>query len=260
MGKDTNISWTHHTANFWWGCQKVSPGCKNCYADTYSKRLGKDIWGPPATTTREVKKAIWHNIQKWDYEAEKAGERRRVFVQSMSDFLEDHPMVHEWRESAKVFLAGCKNLDIQMLTKRPENAPLFLADWYESWPKHIWMGTSVENQEQADKRIPQLLKIPAPVRFLSVEPMLEPINILGYLLKDLHKWDRKIHWVIAGGESGAGYRELNIDGVWWLHDQCRDAGTAFFVKQDSGLFPGRQGRIPDALFIQEFPKTERRPL
>jgi protein gp37 len=190
MAENSKIAWTHHTANFWWGCFKVSDGCKNCYAETLSTRYGKHVWGPPATTMREMKQAVWKDLKNWDFEAKRAGERRRVFVSSTSDFLEDHPQVGPWREAAKVMLRDLQSLDVLLLTKRPENAPRFLADWYEDWPAHVWFGVSAESQEMADLRIPELLKVPAPIRFLSLEPLLGPVQLSKALQIDDDTWDQ----------------------------------------------------------------------
>lgn len=244
MAEKTKISWTDHTANFWWGCLKVSPGCEHCYAETLSKRIGKNIWGPAATTDREKKKAIWKDIQEWDKKAWRDGVRRRVFVQSMSDFLEDHPQANEIRKEAIRVLENLKWLDVLLLTKRPENAKRFLSDWFYGWPEHVWMGTSVETQKYADERIPELLKIPAKIRFLSCEPLLGSINMTEWLspcsyycdhgdvYPEGHRPERsKIDWVIAGGESGPKARPVHPDWVRSLRDQCQEAGVAFHFKQ-----------------------------
>ncbi len=244
MAENSKIEWTDHTANFWWGCLKVSPGCEHCYAETLSKRIGKSIWGPAATTDREKKKAVWKDIQEWDKKAWRDGVRRRVFVQSMSDFLEDHPQANEIRKEAIRVLENLKWLDVLLLTKRPENAERFLGDWFYGWPEHVWMGTSVENQKYADERIPELLKIPAKIRFLSCEPLLGPINLTEWLspcsyycdhgseYPEGHRPERsKIDWVIAGGESGPKARPMHPDWVRSLRDQCQEAGVAFHFKQ-----------------------------
>jgi protein gp37 len=246
--KDTKISWCDHTANFWWGCFKVSDGCKNCYAETLSKRYGKDIWGPPATTKREPKISIWHDILKWDREAKAEGIRRRVFVSSMSDFLEDHPMVAEAREMAKETIQKLQWLDVLLLTKRPENAERFLAGWYAgNWPEHVWMGTTVENQKVAQDRIYYLKLIPAKTRFLSVEPMLENIFI-GY------PGYEGLHWVICGGESGPKARPFNWDWARDLRDQCKAANVAFWMKQGGGMRPPHELEdLPEDLRIRELP-------
>jgi protein gp37 len=247
MAKDTGINWCDHTANFWWGCFKVSDGCKNCYAETLSKRYGKSIWGPPATTERELKKAVWQDILKWNADAARDGVRRRVFVSSMSDFLEDHPQVAEWREQAKALIRQVKHLDVLILTKRPENAERFLGDWYDDFPQHVWMGTTAENNDAVIKRIPLMMRIPARVRFVSVEPMLEPINI-GIS-------GAYIDWFICGGESGSKARPFDWDWARDLRDQCKAGNTAFWMKQGGGMRPPHElEELPEDLRIRELPK------
>lgn len=278
--KDSKIEWTDNTANFWWGCMKVSPGCQHCYADTLARRYGKRIWGPAKTTDREQKKEIWQNVLKWDKEAREAGVRKRMFVMSMGDFLEDHPQVVEWRNRAIDLLYHLTNTDVQLLTKRPENAHRFLPEsWFEGyWPAHIWIGTSVEDQEQADIRIPELLKIPAKVRFLSCEPLLGPIDLTdvrpGIGTKDEYSvnvllneqtlfnrpWDlpsnNRVDWVICGGESGSNARPMNPVWAREIRDQCRAGGVPFFMKQMGGERDkqGHWNQLPEDLRIREFPK------
>lgn len=224
---------------------KVSPGCKNCYAETLSKRYGKQIWGTPEATSRDIKVGVWKEIVKQDAQATS---RRRAFISSMSDFLEDHPQVKEPRERAKELIRGLKNTDVLMLTKRPENAERFLGDWYDDFPAHVWIGTSVENQA-ADKRIESLVNIPAPVHFLSVEPMLEPVRLsLPNALE--------IEWVICGGESGAKCRHFEWDWARQLRDDCQAFDIAFWMKQGGG-FPNKREKfedIPEDLRIRELPK------
>lgn len=244
MAENSKIEWTDHTANFWWGCMKVSDGCKHCYADTLARRYGKSIWGPPETTTRELKKAIWKDLPKWDKQARLEGKRRRVFVQSMSDFFEDHPQVTDWRRDALHLISQLRNLDFLVLTKRPENVNAMIeagtgrgaSSWLADC-RHVWIGTSVENQEQANKRIPELLKIPAAVRFLSMEPLLGPVDIgFGGVMPGRWQWLTldTLHWVIVGGESGPNARPMHPDWARGIRDQCQAAGVPgvpFFFKQ-----------------------------
>lgn len=255
--KNSAINWTDHTANFWWGCMKVSDGCKNCYAETLSKRYGKNIWGPPFITQREPKLGIWSDIKKWDREAKAEGVRRRVFVSSMSDFLEDHQMVYELREMAMDIIEKLEWLDILLLTKRPENAPRFLARWWNNFPAHVWMGATVENQK-VETRITALLDVPAKIHFLSVEPMLEKINLdlrgRNYGI-DFPTWSQDIDWIICGGESGRGCRPFAWDWARDLRDQCKSAGVAFWMKQGGG-HPNKRHElhdIPEDLRIRELP-------
>lgn len=257
--KDSKIEWTDHTANFWWGCQKVSLGCQNCYAETWAHRLGKSIWGPSTLTQREYKRAIWDDIPKWDWQAKVAGHRQRVFVQSMADLFEDHPQVVRWRRDAMKLMGECVNLDFLVLTKRPENiARMMPLEWCVHWPDHVWIGTSVEHQKSADKRIPELLKIPAKVRFLSMEPLLGPVSLDRWFgLMPGHRWaeclcaeideaDRPcitcearqalgsesgIDWIIVGGESGPNARPMHPSWVRGIRDQCQNAAVSFFFKQ-----------------------------
>lgn len=265
MGMKTGIEWTDHTLNFWWGCFKVSPGCTHCYAETFSRRVGRNIWGPSQATERWRTKGPWQDCLKWDRQAKADGVRRRAFCQSMSDFFEDHPQVEPWRKEAMAILESFEWIDVQLLTKRPENVLKMVPDgWLENWPRHIWIGTSVENQEYADKRIPELLKIPATVRFLSCEPLLGPVDLGRWLccpwcgegqqaIQDtMGVWyhpDRfggmpcptpktgrgsavhNIDWVIAGGESGPQARPMHPDWAWQVRDQCTAARVAFFFKQ-----------------------------
>jgi protein gp37 len=250
MTKKSGIAWTDGTANFWWGCLKVSEGCDHCYAETLSKRVGKDIWGPAKTTQREYKKAIWKDVLKWDKESREAGTRRKVFVQSMSDFLEDHPQLTEWREQAKRLMEGLTNTDILMLTKRPENADRFLGDWYKNWPAHVWFGVTTENQKRYDERIPILMTVPAPVRWLSIEPMIGEVK-LGNVRS-------AIDWIIVGGESGTGCRPFNPDWGRSLLAECREYGIAYFQKQMGG-FPDKRHNtedFPEDLRVREFPEQK----
>lgn len=275
MAEKTEISWTDSTANFWWGCFKVSPGCKNCYAETLSHRFGKNIWGPVATTDRELKENIWKELPKWNAKAKADGVRRRVFVQSMSDFFENHPQVLSVRQRALELMLNCDWLDFQVLTKRPENILRMTPKWFQDdWPENVWLGTSVENQEMANKRIPELMEVPAKVRFLSMEPLLGNVDLTiglggadgtglgGYGLRSA------IDWVIVGGESGHYARPINPDWVRAIRDQCQAAGVPFFFKQWGEWGPGdytgdmyrfgkkAAGRSLDGREWSEFPVIE----
>lgn len=252
MGVETKIQWTHHTFNPWRGCTKVSPGCTNCYAETLSHRnpgvLG--IWGDKGTRVI-ASESMWREPPKWDREAREAGVRRRVFCASLADVFEDRRELIEPRERLWDLIERTPNLDWLLLTKRPEN-------WRRCWPlvpvpghvsqnagdgktwqkfPNIWMGASVEDQQRADERIPALLQIPAAVRFLSVEPLLGPIDLgLHRVAMPKHResWPTervRNFWVIAGGESGKGARECNLAWIRSIRDQCKEAGTAFFCKQ-----------------------------
>lgn len=263
MGENTNIEWCSHTFNPWRGCTKVSPGCANCYAEAMSKRnpavLG--VWGDNGTRVVAVD-SYWKQPLKWNRDAEKAGERRRVFCASLADVFEDHPAIEPgWRADLGQVIQNTPQLDWLLLTKRPENVyrmlPDFWINFYEPYgmPKNVWIGTTVENQEQADKRISELLKIPASVRFLSCEPMLGPIDLtnVGPERWDvLHGWKpasenypegantSRVDWVICGGESGPNARPMQTIWAQALRDQCQAAGVPFLFKQWGEYLPDNQ--------------------
>lgn len=248
--KNSHINWTDHTANFWWGCLKVSEGCQNCYAETLSRRYGKKIWGSPKDTEREPKLGIWKEILKWDKEAKSDGIRRRVFVSSMSDFLEDHPQVYDIRERAMNVIENLEWLDVLLLTKRPENAPRFLSRWWNDFPSHVWFGTSIEDNNKT-QRVIDALEVPAKITFFSVEPMLSYVK-MNFPSKPNPKRDT---WVICGGESGAKCRTFEWDWARDLRDQCKNANVAFWMKQGGG-YPNKRDSfddIPEDLRIRELP-------
>ena len=221
MAKDSAIEWTHHTFNPWWGCTKVSPGCKHCYAETFSHRIGQEIWGPRAER-RFFSDSHWREPLKWNAEAGRTGERRRVFCASMADVFENRVELSPVRERLWHLIADTGNLDWLLLTKRPERVRNAVP-WGDPWPSNVWIGTTAENQRWAEKRVPVLLQLPAAVRFLSCEPLIGAV--------DLRAWTTGIDWVIAGGESGHNARPMNPDWARSLRDQCAEAGIAFHFKQ-----------------------------
>ena len=179
-------------------------------------------------------------------------ERPRVFCASLADVF-DQDVPDLWRMDLFELISACPNLDWLILTKRPYEANIFSFGFLDGWPwKHVWLGVSVENQEQADKRIPILLQIPAKVKFLSCEPLLGPIafeKVPGFnrIGLDLSNW-----WVIVGGESGHGARPMHPDWARSIRDQCLAARVPFFMKQMDKKTP-----IPEDLFIRQFPHTDR---
>lgn len=179
MGKDTGIPWTDHTFNMTWGCTKISLGCANCYADVWAARWGLDLWG--ANPRRLFGPKHWAEPLKWQAAAKRDGVRRRVFTSSMADVFEDHPAIDAERPKLWDLIRKTPDLDWQLLTKRANRIAANLPDdWGDGWP-NVWLGVSVENQATADERIPHLLKIPAAVRFLSVEPLLGPVDLSSWL-------------------------------------------------------------------------------
>lgn len=262
MSKETGIGWTDHTFNIAWGCMKVSPGCKNCYAETFSKRTGHDIWGPAETTSRRTfGQKHWSEPLAWNRAAEKAGVRAKVFTSSMADVFEDHPTIDAEREKLWPLIRATPWLDWQVLTKRPERILGHLpSDWGYGY-ENVWLGTSVESQEYVG-RLAELLRIPARIHFASLEPLLGPLELASTLAKAGFQPDALtgtttnragfLEWAIIGGESGPGYREMPLESTLSLIQMLRRL-VPVFVKQDSGPKPGKQGRIPDELYVQEFP-------
>ncbi len=257
--KDTKIEWCHHTVNFWWGCTKVSPACAHCYAETITKMFGRGraSWGPGGRRWLRHEAAAAELI-KLDKSARKRGVRERVFINSMSDTFEDRADLSAARNLLFVTAEKLTNLDILLLTKRPENVLPMVEAIRKHWDAeklpffpHIWVGTTVENQEMAAERIPHLLKIPAAVRFLSCEPLLGPVDLTAVqqtvapgFFGDCLQWYHRgachvtegiefptISWVIAGGESGGSARPMHPDWVNGLRDQCQEAGVPFHFKQ-----------------------------
>lgn len=237
MAKDSKIEWTHHTFNPWWGCTKVSEACTYCYAESWAKRLGSDIWGT-RNQRRLFGEAHWQQPITWNHEAEKEGKRKRVFCASMADVFENRPELVEPRTRLWAIIESTPWLDWLLLTKRPELIERFVP-WTSKWPENIWLGTTAESQEWANKRIPILLSFAAKVRFVSCEPLLSPIDISLWLPNFLEeKKETKgpsahfyIDWVIAGGESGPHARPMNPIWVKQLKDQCVTAGVPFHFKQ-----------------------------
>lgn len=267
MGENSKIEWTHATFNPWWGCVKVSPGCEHCYAETFAKRTGHSIWGPAATTQRRTfGDKHWQEPLKWNEDAVKAGERRRVFCASMADVFEAHPQLHTERALLWVLIEQTPALDWLLLTKRPENIADMVPSWWttDGYPNNVWIGASVENQAAADKRIPVLATIPAEVRFLSCEPLLGPVDLTPWMGE--REWTQVapgvrtrqgplVDWVIVGGESGPGARPMHPDWARSLRDQCHAAGVAYHFKQWGGVRKHETGRILDGREWNEYPQA-----
>lgn len=244
MSQETIIAWTDHTFNPWMGCEKVSAGCKNCYAETLTKnRMGLHLWGNPASTTRQVTKSPWQNVLQWNAAAEREGIRRKVFCASLCDVFEDHEVANGTRPRLWNLIRKCTALDWQLLTKRPERIASNLPDDWgpDGWP-HVWLGTSVEDMRVAS-RVDHLRHIPAVVRFISYEPAIGPLDDLDITGVD---------WVIYGGESGPGHRAENKDWARVMHAKCSENGTAFFHKQSAG-WRTELGIELDGKIVREYP-------
>ncbi len=227
----TAIEWTDKTWNPTTGCSKVSPGCKNCYAETITKRF----------------KNNFPNGFKFTLHPNRLGEPlkwrspSKVFVNSMSDlFHEEMPMTF----LTQVFdvMERAPQHVFQILTKRHERLVKLAPEL--SWPDNVWVGVSVESQKYTH-RVDSLREVPAAVRFLSCEPLLGPLklNLSG------------IDWVITGGESGFKHRPIREEWVVSIRDQCRKAKVAFFHKQWGGVRPKSRGRQLQGQTYDEMPSA-----
>lgn len=228
MGIDTRISWTTHTFNPWWGCVKVSPACDECYAERDSKRYGHAVWGKDAPR-RQLSDHYWQQPLKWNELAFQQGIRERVFSGSMCDVMEDRSDLAPLRMRLYNLIENTPQLDWQLLTKRPQNFVRFLPSHWLAAPRtNVWLMTTVESQEYV-WRLVALLKTPAVIRGISYEPALGPLDLSTNAIPEL--WNSRLHWVIAGGESGPRARPSNPQWFRDVRDQCVSAGCAFHFKQ-----------------------------
>lgn len=254
MAETTHIEWADATANFWMGCTKLSPACDFCYAEAdWDLRKHRVQWGPHGDRDRvaagpAVCRTVQRNAASF---REKHGRPPRIFINSLSDFADNHKSIQqEWRDAVWQAAQDCPDIILMILTKRPQNLGDYLpADWGRGYP-NVWMGTTVENQTEAERRIPELREIPASRRFLSCEPLLGSLDLNSLGLRTIcdHKdayteWDTNaticsdceeetlIDWVICGGESGRNARPMHPDWARSLRDQCAAASVPFFFKQ-----------------------------
>ena len=243
MAQDSKIEWTDATFNPWWGCTKVSDGCKFCYAHTIANRFGHEIWGPGATR-RTFGENHWREPLRWNRRAQDNGERTRVFCASMADVFDPEAPTEE-RERLWQLIRDTPNLDWQILTKRPHLIAQDLpSDWEDGYP-NVWLGTSVED-ERVVNRIEALTNVPAIVHFLSLEPLIGPISQLPL---------EGIEWAIVGGESGPGARPMNAQWVEDIRLQCETENVPFFFKQWGGVRKKQFGRELNGRFYDEMPRV-----
>jgi protein gp37 len=241
MAEETKIAWTDHTFNFWMGCTKVSEGCRHCYAETLTNnRMGLRVWGPGAP--RKAVQGVWANIRKVNRENLAGRKRTRGFVMSLGDFFEDRPDVAEIRIAAWEIIKAANSIDFQVLTKRPQNiAGMLPHDWGNGYP-NVWLGTTIEDN-RVIARADHLRKIPAVVRFVSYEPAIGPLDKLDLA---------GIDWLIFGGESGPGFRPMDVQWARDIRDRCQTAGTVFFFKQSAGIRTG-MGETLDGEIVRKYP-------
>lgn len=236
MAQDSTIEWTEATWNPVTGCTKISPGCKFCYAERMAKRL-------KAMGQERYRNGFHLTMQPDALETPLHWKRPRViFVNSMSDlFHKDVPL--DYIRRCFAVMEQASQHTFQILTKRPERVAELAHDL--PWPSNVWMGTSVENADYV-WRIHELARVPAQIRFLSVEPLLGPIPNLPL---------EEIHWVIVGGESGPGARPMKEEWVIQIRDRCLERDIAFFFKQWGGVNKKRTGRDLEGRKWDEMPSV-----
>jgi protein gp37 len=220
------------------------------------------ICGTWAPTRKRTSPTYWRAPLRWNERAQAECKRRRVFCASMADVF-DNKVPASWRVDLWSLIRATPALDWFLLTKRPQNIRDMLpADWGEGWPQ-VWLGATTEDQEEADRRIPHLVAIPASARFLSVEPLVEPVDVTPWLVPRSRGGRVSISWIIAGGESGGGARPMHPVWLRGLRDQVKAAGARLFVKQigsNHALWPGVTGKGEDQaqwpadLRIQDLPQ------
>lgn len=265
MTQNSKIEWCDHTWSPWEGCQKVGPGCDHCYAETRNARFagGTAInWGPGAPR-RRTSAANWREPLRWNDSHDTFdavhGRRQPMFSASLADIF-DNAVPIEWFVDMLDVWRQTPNLDKLVLTKRIGNVTKRLGEafdhlfaredcesnptvpWLATWiagnaPPDIWLGATVVNQTEADRDIPKLLRAPARIRFLSMEPLLGHVDVFSTMTGELlhtsgNDYDPgAIDWIIAGGESGHLARHMHPAWPRSLRDQCAAAGVPFLLKQ-----------------------------
>ena len=222
MAENSRIEWTTHTFNPWIGCQAVSPGCDHCYAETLSNRHGWTQWGPEGIRVR-TSRSTWKNPLKWNRQAERLGERQRVFCASLADIF-DNQAPEGARDDLWELIRMTPNLDWQLLTKRPQNLREMLPpDWGPEGYPNIWLGISAEDQTEYDRRWPIMAGTPAGIRFISYEPALGPVVLGGHAAQP--------DWLIWGGESGPGCRPMDPGWARSITLECQELRIPVLGKQ-----------------------------
>jgi protein gp37 len=268
----SKIEWTDHTFNPWIGCQHVSPGCDHCYAEAMmDTRYGKVEWGPHGERKR-TSDANWRQPVKWNANArafrKEQGHRPRVFCASLADVF-DNKVPSSWRGDLFAVIRECRWLDWLLLTKRPQTILKMLPkDWGDGY-RNVWLGVTAEDQSFFDQRWLILQGIPAVIKFISYEPAIGSVS--------LPKHGPLPDWIITGGESGPGARELKPRWIRNIIKECQERGVAVFHKQwgdyknnplvvEEGLTSteakaidhfGKGGGLIDGQLVREFPERRR---
>jgi protein gp37 len=238
MASNSPIEWTDATWNPVTGCSKVSPGCKNCYAERMAKRLQK--MQPDGRYRNGFRVTMHDDVLVLPLRWQKP---RRIFVNSMSDLFHDHVPDEFIDDVFNVMRLACWHT-FQVLTKRPLRMMVY--SHRHDIPQNVWLGTSIEDERRAQDRIELLRLTRSRVRFVSAEPLI------GEITTDIAT---NVEWVIVGGESGPSARPVDADWVRTIRDQCKQAATPFFFKQWGGVNKRATGRILDGRTWDEMPHT-----
>jgi protein gp37 len=236
MGQKSAIEWTESTWNPVTGCSKISAGCQNCYAERMAKRL-------QAMGQANYKNGFQVTLHEPLLELPLHWRKpQMIFVNSMSDlFHEEVP--EDFIRTIFGVMQKASWHRFQILTKRVERAAAITEKL--PWPDNVWMGVTVENADYLG-RIEYLRRIPASVRFLSLEPLIGPIPAINL---------KGIDWVIVGGESGPGARPMKPEWVSKIKENCQKASVPFFFKQWGGFNKKRNGRTLEGRIYNEMPET-----
>lgn len=252
MAQKTSISWTafssnpiryrdRHSGSTVWACVHKSAGCINCYAERMALK-----WNRGRAFTRPNIELLEpfiadHELQRLASAPGLTGQR--VFIGDMTDIFGSW-VPDSLLDLVFAVLSARTDVTFQILTKRPARMRAYLDD--RGWSlSHCWLGTSVEDQSVAADRLTFLTQCRGSLRFVSAEPLIGPL--------DISPWLSDLGWIVVGGESGRHFRPMNLEWLSSLVDQCREASTPIFVKQDARYNPGQRGSIPDSLWLQQFP-------
>lgn len=244
MAEQSEISWTDGTFNPWIGCTRVSPGCDHCYAARDNeRRKWVPAWGTGVPRRRTK---TWGDPLKWNRKAAATGYHPRIFCASLADIF-DNEVADEWRTDLWQLFRDTPNIRWIVLTKRIGNVlKMVPADWPFA---HVGIMATMVNQEEYDRDRHKLAAVPAPWRGISAEPLLGRIILDHWMHRELGWLD----WMITGGESGPGFRPLDMDAVRYLRDQCSDLGITFHHKQNGGVRGKDAGCLVDGREHKFFP-------
>jgi protein gp37 len=246
MSEHSHIEWTDATWNPVRGCTKISPGCKHCYAETFAERF-RGVKGHPYEQGFDLRLVVDKLVEPFNWRTPKL-----VFVNSMSDLFHESVPESYIRAVCRIMVTA-KWHTFQVLTKRSERLKELLTGSvsFAADQEHIWWGVSVEDRGYGLPRVEHLQQIPAKVKFLSIEPLLE----------DLGRFDLSgINWTIVGGESGPGARPMKKEWVVSVRDQCRESRVPFFFKQWGGVRKAKNGRLLEGRTYDEYPRRVASPI